>query len=60
LQEDGNNSDHLFSTMFIFGLAILNIFLPNVVVKERKGSPPLHTYVWGLGSKEPTSCKNTK
>jgi len=46
--------------MFIFGLAILNIFLPNVVVKERKGSPPLHTYVWGLGSKEPTSCKNTK
>jgi hypothetical protein len=42
------------------GLAIFNIFLPSVVVKERRGSPPFHMYVLGLGSKELTLCKNTR
>ncbi len=60
LKEDGNNLDRIFSTMFILNLVIFNIFLPSVIVKEKSGFPPFHTYVLGLGSKEPTLFKNTK
>ncbi len=53
LKEDNNNLEHFLSTMFTFGLTILNIFLHNVVVKERR-VPFLFTHVLGLSSKEPT------
>jgi hypothetical protein len=47
LKEDNNNLDHFLPTMFTLGLAIFNVFLPNVVVKERR-VPFLSTHMsWG-------------
>jgi len=45
LKEDNNNLDHFFSTMFTLGLAIFNIFLPSVIVKERR-IPLLSTHMY--------------
>ncbi len=38
LKVKGRTPTHLFSNTLFFGLESLNIFLPNAVVKENKGS----------------------
>lgn len=55
LKLSGKNSLHLFSIILVLGLELLKVLLPNIVIKDMRGSfLSFHDYALGSIFKVPT------